>query len=180
MSLRGLANVPSFGSTGGGGGREGGRGGGNTFVPAMTQRLIEGLEREEAVVLELGAQDVAMVVNAFAKMQTRADESLLDYLADALSDCLPQSEGQALASVINAFARMRHHPGQAFLAAFEVEVRRRSVTLDLSSLCLILWSLVVMDASCCSNSDSSCSMEGLKEGWREGWRDSPRLCHRRC
>jgi len=169
MSLRGLANVPSFSSARGGGGREGGRGGGDTFVPMMTQRLIEGLEREEAVILELGAQDIAMVVNAFAKMQIRADKQLLDYLADALLDCLPQSEGQAMASVINAFARLRHHPGQAFLAAFEVEVRRRLGSLDLSSLSLILWSLVVMDASSCHSSGScASSTEEGREGGKEG------------
>ena len=147
MSLRGLANLPFSATVGS-----------NSFVTTMTQHLIEGLEKEEATVLELGPQDVAMVVNSFAKMQVRADEQLLDYLADALLDCLPQSQGQALASVINAFARLRYHPGQIFLAAFEVEVRRRLQTLDLSTLGLILWSLVVMDSSSAS---SSSSIEGL-------------------
>lgn len=144
MSLRGLANIPSF--------RSGKRTGELAFVPTMTQKLVEALEGEGTFSLNLGPQDVAMVVNAFARMQMRADDHLLDNLAVSLLDRLPQSEGQALASVINAFARLRYHPGQGFLAAFEVEVRRRIATLDLSSLCLILWSLAVMESSACSSS----------------------------
>ena len=150
MSLRGLANLPPLLGGGGGGG-----GGGRAFVVALADQLLQGLERRMAAGrLALGAQDVGMVANSLAKLGLRR-HGLLATLASALRPRLGEATSQALASATNAFARLRFHPGAAFLAALEEEVVERLLLppsgheagIDTQSLGLLLWSLAVLDAS---------------------------------
>ena len=148
MSLRGLANLPPLL--------------GSPFVLALAARLLEGLERGVATGrLALDAQDIAMVVNALAKLGLRRDDDgrLLASLAAALRPRLGQASGQALASAANAFARLRFRPGPAFMDALEEEALARlgrpaegraaaaGGSIDTPSLGLLLWSLAVLDAS---------------------------------
>lgn len=155
MSLRGLANLPPLL--------------GSPFVHALAARLLEGLERGVATGrLALDAQDVAMVVNALAKLGLRRDDDgrLLASLAAALRPRLGQASGQALASAANAFARLRFRPGPAFMDALEEEALARlgrpaegraaaaaGASIDTPSLGLLLWSLAVLDASALGDRD---------------------------